>query len=83
MTFFVNVGPRLSSYIPDSNVNFETYLKEPSKENFVLIDDLLYSKRGGRLRLCLPISLLDIVINSPAVVWHEFRRGGVVHNWNC
>ena len=34
------------------------------KKNFVLIDDLLYSKRGGRLRLCLPISLLDIVINS-------------------
>ena len=33
--FFVNVGPRLSSYIPDSNVSFETYLKEPSKENFV------------------------------------------------
>ena len=33
--YFVNVGPRLFSYIPDSNVNFETYLKEPSKENFV------------------------------------------------
>jgi len=31
----VSVGPRLSSYIPDSNVNFETYLKEPSEENFV------------------------------------------------
>ena len=34
MIFFVNLGPRLSSYIPDSNNNFETYLKEPSKENF-------------------------------------------------
>ena len=33
--FFVSVGPRLSSYIPDSNNNFETYLKEPSKESFV------------------------------------------------
>jgi len=34
------------------------------KKGFGLIDDLLYSKRGGRLRLCLPMSLLDIVINS-------------------
>ena len=40
-------------------------LNSPQKRNgFVLIDDLLYSRRGGRLRLCLPISLLDIVINS-------------------
>ena len=35
MIFFVNVGPRFSSYIPDSTNNFETYLKEPFKENFV------------------------------------------------
>ena len=33
--FFVNIGPRLSSYILDSNNNFETCLKEPSNENFV------------------------------------------------
>ena len=31
----MNVGPRLSSYIPDSNNNFETCIKEPSNENFV------------------------------------------------
>ena len=30
----MNIGPRLSSYILDSNVNFETYLKVPSKKNF-------------------------------------------------
>ena len=33
--FFVNVGPRLSSYIPESNVTFETYLNESINENFV------------------------------------------------
>ena len=32
--FFVNIG-LMSSYIPVSNDNFETHLKELSKENFV------------------------------------------------
>ena len=30
----MKVGLRLSSYVPDSNVNFETSLKEPT-ENFM------------------------------------------------
>jgi len=29
------VGPRLSSYIPESNVTFETYLNESINENLV------------------------------------------------
>ena len=32
--------------------------------NFVLIEGLLYSKRQNRLRLVLPVALLDIVINA-------------------
>ncbi len=31
---------------------------------FVVIDGLLYSRKQNRLRLCLPIALLDIVINA-------------------
>ena len=31
---------------------------------FVLIDGLLYSRKRNRLKLCLPVALLDIVINS-------------------
>ena len=42
-----------------------TILNSPHRyKNFVLIDGLLYSRRQNRLRLCLPIALLDIVINS-------------------
>ena len=33
--FFVSVGPRLSSYIPESNFTFESYLNESINENFV------------------------------------------------
>ena len=33
--FFVSVGPRLSSYIPESNVTLETCLNESINENFV------------------------------------------------
>ena len=35
MIFFGYVGPRLSSYIPEFNVTFETYLNESINENFV------------------------------------------------
>ncbi len=31
---------------------------------FVVIEGLLYARRQNRLRLCLPIALLDIVINA-------------------
>ena len=33
-------------------------------KSFALIDGLLYSRKNNRLKLCLPVSLLDIVINS-------------------
>ena len=31
---------------------------------FVLVDGLLYRKRGGRIKLVLPLALMDIMINS-------------------
>ena len=33
-------------------------------KSFALIDGLLYSRKNNQLKLCLPIALLDIVINS-------------------
>ena len=42
MVFFVNVGPRRSSHIPESNVTFKKYLNESLNE--ILFLQILHRK---------------------------------------
>ena len=52
MIFFVKLGPRLSSYIPESNVTFETYLNESINKNFVFanITPEIILETGSKLK---------------------------------
>jgi len=85
--FFVNVGPRLSSYITESNVTFKTYLNESINENITqeTVSKLKPKNSSGKGNISTKLlEIIDCIDYPIAHLFNlSFKTGYIPSEYKC